>query len=121
MFNGEVFSVSSYTSKTHFFDLDLLQSFDCVEKNDGVQLFKVLTSASSKLAVSDKREEFMAEACSVFTKAFCNCDMSFVYVDRVNDMILIYKDLYGKRSLVFHADQVNGELLISSTCLVPNA
>jgi hypothetical protein len=47
--------------------------------------------------------------------------MSFVYVDRVNDMILIYKDLYGKRSLVFHADQENGELLLSSTCLAPNA
>ena len=46
--------------------------------------------------------------------------MSFVFIDAVNDAIVIHRDLYGKRSLIIQAWQSNDgdddfcELILSS-------
>ena len=52
---------------------------------------------------------------------FLESDMSFVYIDRVNDAVFAHRDFYGKRSLVVQAAKVdeNVELLFASCQMVP--
>ena len=57
---------------------------------------------------------------------FIECDLSFIYLDRVNEGVLVHRDFYGKRSLVIQAlqkhkndsDAAEIELLISSCQMV---
>jgi hypothetical protein len=37
---------------------------------------------------------------NVITNVFRESDMTFVYADRMNDITIVYRDMYGKRSLV---------------------
>ena len=53
----------------------------------------------------------------LLTKFFIECDMGFVFIDVVHDAILVHRDLYGKRSLVLQASEVEGncQIMISSS------
>lgn len=50
---------------------------------------------------------------------FQESDVSFVYIDRVNDATLVYRDFYGKRSLILQANQASQEVMFSSCLLAP--
>ena len=49
---------------------------------------------------------------------FVESDMSFVYIDRINDAIIAHRDFYGKRSLIIQANHIEetsvDEILFSS-------
>ena len=44
-------------------------------------------------------------------------DIAFVFVDSVNDLIVTYRDIFGKRSLILTYDSQYGEVLLSSVAL----
>ena len=51
----------------------------------------------------DEREDkklFLDEFKYVISNVFRESDMAFVYVDRTNNLTIIHRDLYGKRSLM---------------------
>ena len=53
---------------------------------------------------------------------FIESDLSFVYIDKVNNIVLSHRDFYGKRSLIIHVHQLTGsdnlELLFSSCQMI---
>ena len=52
----------------------------------------------------------------ILSEFFIESDMSFVYIDRLNNIKIVYRDFYGKRSLILESKQ--SELLFSSVNLV---
>ena len=52
----------------------------------------------------------------ILSEFFIESDMSFVFIDRLNNIKIVYRDFYGKRSLILQSKQ--SELLISSVNLV---
>ena len=36
----------------------------------------------------------------ILSEFFIESDMSFVYIDRLNNIKIVYRDFYGKRSLI---------------------
>ena len=52
----------------------------------------------------------------ILSEFFIESDMSFIYIDRLNNIKIVYRDFYGKRSLILQSKQ--SELLISSVNLV---
>jgi hypothetical protein len=45
--------------------------------------------------------------------------MSLVFIDRVNNLTFVHRDLYGKRSLCLQCNETTGELMLSSIMLAP--
>ena len=77
-----------------------------------------MVEASKRVGIED-RQKFKEEIIELFSTAFSNCDISFVYIDKRNQFVCSYRDLYGKRSLIVQASL--GELMISSVVLEKNA
>ena len=48
----------------------------------------------------DQRKSFLVEFQHVMSEFFLESDIAFVYVDAVNELTIIWKDIYGKRSLL---------------------
>jgi len=40
--------------------------------------------------------------------------MTFVFLDALNDLLIVFRDPFGKRSLVCHFDEKSGELMLAS-------
>ena len=100
-----------------FFDPNMLDAFDCLDKNDGLQLSQILIEGSKIFAESGTQvQEFIDEVKWLLSEYFVESDMSFIYIDRLNTLKFVYRDFYGKRSLILHLKQ--NELLISSVCMV---
>ena len=59
---------------------------------------------------------FIGELKWLLSEFFVESDMSFVYIDRLNKLKIVYRDFYGKRSLILQSKA--NELLISSVNLV---
>ena len=48
-------------------------------------------------------------------------DVTFVFIDKLNDIMIIYKDIFGKRSLLIQFNELSQELLISSSVVFDNS
>lgn len=44
-------------------------------------------------------------------------DIAFVFFDKLNDMVIIYRDIFGKRSLILTYDENTSEVLLTSTAM----
>jgi hypothetical protein len=59
---------------------------------------------------------FVEEVGFVLGKVFIESDMAFVYVDRINNLTIVHRDFYGKRSLIVQASiEENGVVLLFSS------
>lgn len=60
----------------------------------------------------DLKAQLIEEIHYVLETCFLESDMAFVYDDKLNGFTLVWKDLYGKRSLIVQSRQDSGELII---------
>ena len=104
---GEIFEVdlealSHQADHLRVFNAESLSSFDCQDVNDGLQFHQILCAASIALYEdpSLSRNQMMSELQWLLVNFFRESDVAFLYIDRVNEISLAYKDLYGKRSLL---------------------
>jgi hypothetical protein len=44
-------------------------------------------------------------------------DISFVFLDILNGIAIVYRDIFGKRSLVLSFDEAKNEIIISSLAI----
>ena len=103
LYNGEIFSTRNELLQykvLKFLDAQLLNEFDSLDCNDGLQLSRILFQASEKAKQEDLVVEFLEELKWLLKEYFIESDMSFVYLDRQNKITLAYRDIYGKRSLI---------------------
>ena len=83
-----------------YLDAEMLASFDRIDCNDGLQLSQILFKASEKVKSVNRLAEFIEELKWLLQEYFIESDMSFVYLDRLNNVTFAYRDFYGKRSLI---------------------
>ena len=126
LYNGEIFEVdpACLSQELSIFVAPELLAFDCQGAiNDGLQLHRLLVRASQMTqGVPDRFESMVNELKWLLANFFIESDLSFVYIDRVNNAVLTHRDFYGKRSLVIHVHRVPSsdsiELLFSSCQMV---
>ena len=58
--------------------------------------------------------EYVKEIMTFTRIVFEASDMSFVFFDELNNIVIIYKDLFAKRSLIISYEETTKELLIAS-------
>ena len=104
LYNGEVFYINQRVIKDayRYFESQELNNFDSLYLNDGLQIFQLLNKASA--IYKDKGEadyaQLIDEISDVIRNVFESSDMSLVFVDELNKHVIIYRDLFGKRSLI---------------------
>lgn len=58
-------------------------------------------------------ESYLDEIFWVMTHVFEGNDISLIFTDTLNNLAYVYRDIFGKRSLIISYNE-NGEILISS-------
>jgi len=110
-FNGEIF---------HFLGPVTLKFVSVAEfdvtgcKNDGTQLFEILDLASQR-AKEQSREDYVSEILEVMSTVFGGNDVAFAFLDAVNGLVITYRDMFGKRSLLLAGNE--SEIAITSVPL----
>jgi len=84
--------------------------------NDGEQLFYLITDSFAVFETSTASlEDYYDELLKVMSIYFEGNDISFILLDLASSNLLIYRDLFGKRSLIL--SYTGSELMISSVRL----
>ncbi|CDW72582.1 asparagine synthetase domain-containing protein 1-like [Stylonychia lemnae] len=125
LYNGEVFYLNSDQIKGdyQFINQEQIKAFDSQFRNDGIQLFEILNHASNQFAKIKLDNDqvtikcYLDEIMSVMREVFENSDMSFAFLDKINDVMIIYRDIFGKRSLIIDYDEKLQSLMLSSSLL----
>ena len=82
-----------------------MNAFDCIGTNDGLQLHDIIAQAAAKVTELNLYTNFVNELKWLLQNFFVECDMSFVFYDTTNSSLIVFRDIYGKRSLVLQAHQ----------------
>ena len=61
-----------------------------------------------------KEKKYLDEILAVMSLAFEGNDFSFVFFDILNNLVISYRDIFGKRSLIYTFDAASKEIIISS-------